>query len=973
MSGTVRNRNREAPVLERKVHSSPIPKKSSISTESGQTARPGRLQGCHTTLLPPPHSKASRVRESDPKSSITSSSLSSSCFDGVGRRGRDLMSTNSPALKKSRVDPSFLTSLSKRTPFSRLPDPLRSQCFPASLSSGITSRKNEKGGTLSSRSSASSRSSGQQHSPRSSRAEQQMTPEEERKLGKIGILEYEIAKETEVLSILEMRREQTLDALETMFNLFEERKNVFKEEIRCQEQEHLSAMKALVVRQHRCHTKRKGLQEEEHDMEDRIKHIESEKEILLELISMEERRIDQRREELVLAGEQTEHAREITASVEAESKLLEQDGYGLSGEVKDVVIQTKAVERKTKSIGEESMKLEVIRRELFSEAEALNGSIRVFGRVRGKSKFPFVELNDQLTSRDQREKSPASCGSSSGSPPGSPRTSEIVVKEMQDVEEEKEVKNNSREETKEMSFFSADAAIHRVQQNVAGGNEGAGCFKKGLKGVSSVLCPASSLTSSSSLHSRKVEGTKRERNDGIKSNMMKKGCGSIFMSPTVSIQKSTLCAADFMQDEKEEEELALFTFGVSREDQIMADLEASENKVSPVISANRMGIDDAEAAGRNSEEKNGNAMGSKTMDDSEDAHLRVKISDTHRSDKHKRVNSSSRIPHRIITIHQTRRNATSTGDNATAETFSFDRVFDENATQEQVYEPIEPLILNAMDGYSICIFAYGQTGSGKTFSMEGHPSSPELLGIIPRAMQTILSRVESLKEEGWEYCIRCSLIEIYNDTIRDLLQPTSLYDKGGAAFEQPQYHAIKQNLEDKTTSVTRVKERKITNLNDFWVVYKEAVRHRRTAATILNAHSSRSHCIFVLHLDGVNHTIRQRSAGKLCLVDLAGSERILESGVKGEQLKEAININKSLMNLGKCISAMRTSEVVPWRNSKLTYFLQSYLGVKGGKMLMLVTVSDKREHAVESANALRFASRVSETIVGPSIKRAVKY
>ncbi|KAH9600289.1 Kinesin motor domain [Trypanosoma melophagium] len=329
---------------------------------------------------------------------------------------------------------------------------------------------------------------------------------------------------------------------------------------------------------------------------------------------------------------------------------------------------------------------------------------------------------------------------------------------------------------------------------------------------------------------------------------------------------------------------------------------------------------------------------------------------------------------RTLCLCQSRKNATSTGTQESRETFTYDRVFDGNSTQETVYAEVEPLVNCAIDGYRVCIFAYGQTGSGKTYSMEGDISDEKQCGITPRALRTVFRRQEALKADGWKYKLSCYFVEIYNDVIRDLQQDPSIYEPGGVAAAQPNYHVIKHHNETGYTSVSGVAERRIHSFADFQRLYNAAMKSRSTCKTMLNDRSSRSHCIFVLRIEGENAELRQRSDGVLCLVDLAGSERVNESGVQGQQFKEAVNINRSLLDLGKCITALNNpNSVAPWRNCKLTYLLQHYLGAKGGKMLMLVTVSDKEEHLPESLNSLRFASRVNQTVVGPSVKRVNNY
>lgn len=1013
MSDIGRKRLREASAPDTKTHAAFFPEKARNPLEGGLSSSiRQRVRGAPVS---PSHSGSANdsIIDISNDKRPPASSLPSSENGAAGSPRKNFSATASTPVSKisSATGRTPLNTLQSRLPFGRMPSaPPGSRHPPSSLSSSSRRIGRSGGGTTPSvRSSTSSRHSGQRNSSLSSKGEEPVYIISPEKQARIFILEYEIAQETEVLDALEMRREKTLDGLESMINTFDERKNEWKERIRLQEQEHLSAMKALVIRRHRCHTRRKGLQQEEADMEERIRNISGEKEIISELILMEERKIQLKEQELAQAKEKTEAEREVTRRLEAEARLLEGDGYGLSGEVKEIVLRTKAVEKKIASILEESMKLEVIRRELFSEAEALKGSIRVFSRVRGNLTCSFssrVPLKDpqlaKITSSSKKLSSPSGGGDTSTSMPSTPvtstRSSASQIEGLVGMEqkEKNDEENDGSTEDKDADFFSADAALQRLREDKVGKGDRVSSKIKGVRSAAFPLFFSSSSTSSSSyLGSRKIGDAKKKVTNSEKLSQARRRVPFSAQNKVIGEVKGVSHSrqkeekeggeeqereegkrkqggkAQEVEEEEEdgESEPLLFTFGLSPEDPLMTEVE--ENHKDELQNA----IPE-EAEKGNPTETPVSALLSRGEGkySSEELSSCVVVPPAPFPTSSTSTSSApSRPPFRTITIHQTRRNATSTGENATTETFTFDRVFDGKATQQEVYAPVEPLILTAIDGYAICIFAYGQTGSGKTFSMEGATSSPELFGIIPRAMQTILSRLESLKDEGWEYTIRCSLIEIYNESIRDLLQPAALYDKGGAAFQQPQYHTIQHNAEDCTTTVTRVKEKKITNLNDFWTIYKEAVRHRRTAATILNAHSSRSHCIFLLHLDGVNHTIRERSAGKLCLVDLAGSERVLESGVKGDQLKEAININKSLMNLGKCISAMRTSEVVPWRNSKLTYFLQNYLGAKGGKMLMLVTVSEKREHASESVNALRFASRVSETIVGPSIKRVVKF
>jgi kinesin family protein C1 len=139
---------------------------------------------------------------------------------------------------------------------------------------------------------------------------------------------------------------------------------------------------------------------------------------------------------------------------------------------------------------------------------------------------------------------------------------------------------------------------------------------------------------------------------------------------------------------------------------------------------------------------------------------------------------------------------------------------------------------------------------------------------------------------------------------------------------------------------------------------------RCVARTDSNARSSRSHCVFTLHLHGHNAQTGQTSQGILNLIDLAGSERLAKSGATGERLKETQSINKSLSSLGDVVMALANKEPhIPFRNSKLTYLLQPCLG-GDSKTLMFVNVAPCKESAHESLCSLRFAAKVNSCASG---------
>lgn len=299
--------------------------------------------------------------------------------------------------------------------------------------------------------------------------------------------------------------------------------------------------------------------------------------------------------------------------------------------------------------------------------------------------------------------------------------------------------------------------------------------------------------------------------------------------------------------------------------------------------------------------------------------------------------------------------------------FAFDRVFTPAASQEDVFDEIAQLIQSALDGYNVCIFAYGQTGSGKTYTMEGNTADHSTQGMIPRAMQQVFNTSLDLKEKGWQYSIEASFLEIYNETIRDLLGSGDANTK----------HEVKLSNPGNTGSahevmVTNVKTVVVTSETQVYSLLEKATQNRAVAATQCNERSSRSHSVFRLKLVGENHLTGEKCQGTLNLIDLAGSERLSQSCSTGERLRETKNINKSLSNLGNVIMALANKEQhIPYRNSKLTFLLQNSLG-GNSKSLMFVNISPKEESLQETLCSLRFATKVNQCNIGTAQKKVIK-
>ncbi|XP_076826891.1 kinesin-like protein KIFC3 [Brachyhypopomus gauderio] len=289
-----------------------------------------------------------------------------------------------------------------------------------------------------------------------------------------------------------------------------------------------------------------------------------------------------------------------------------------------------------------------------------------------------------------------------------------------------------------------------------------------------------------------------------------------------------------------------------------------------------------------------------------------------------------------------------------AKRFELDKVFHPQATQEEVFQEIEPLITSCIDGYHVCIFAYGQTGSGKTYTMEGTVENP---GINQRALKHLFNEIEERKDM-WTYMVTVSSVEIYNELLRDLLS------KDGEKLD------IKMNPDG--TGQLHVPGLRIVEVKSFHHIKKilaKARRNRITFGTQMNQHSSRSHALLSVTVQGTDLASGATSSGKLNLVDLAGSERVWKSGAEGERLKEAQNINRSLLALGDVIQALRGRQThIPFRNSRLTYLLQDSLG-KGNKTAMVVQVSSLERNVGETLCSLKFAQRVCKVELGPATRR----
>ncbi|XP_022897116.1 kinesin-like protein KIN-12F isoform X3 [Olea europaea var. sylvestris] len=292
--------------------------------------------------------------------------------------------------------------------------------------------------------------------------------------------------------------------------------------------------------------------------------------------------------------------------------------------------------------------------------------------------------------------------------------------------------------------------------------------------------------------------------------------------------------------------------------------------------------------------------------------------------------------------------------------FMFDHVACETIEQETLFRMAGlPMVENCLSGYNSCMFAYGQTGSGKTYTMLGGIEELEVnpspnRGMTPRIFEFLFARIraeeEIRRDERLIYNCKCSFLEIYNEQISDLLDPSSTN------------LMLREDIK-KGVYVENLSEFEVQTVGDILQLLSQGSANRKVAATNMNRESSRSHSVFTCVIESrweKDSTTNFRFA-RLNLVDLAGSERQKTSGAEGERLKEAANINKSLSTLGHVIMVLvdvahGRPRHIPYRDSRLTFLLQDSLG-GNSKTMIIANVSPSICCASETLNTLKFAQR----------------
>ncbi|XP_072095438.1 kinesin-like protein KIF11 [Mobula birostris] len=310
------------------------------------------------------------------------------------------------------------------------------------------------------------------------------------------------------------------------------------------------------------------------------------------------------------------------------------------------------------------------------------------------------------------------------------------------------------------------------------------------------------------------------------------------------------------------------------------------------------------------------------------------------------------------------------GIEKSAKRYTFDMVFGPTAKQIDVYKSVVyPILDEVIMGYNCTIFAYGQTGTGKTFTMEGERSQSEqftweedpLAGIIPRTLHQIFER---LAAQGAEFSVKVSLLEIYNEELFDLLSPSADVGERLQMFDDPR--------NKRGVIIKGLEEISVHNKDEVYQILERGAAKRTTAATLMNAYSSRSHSVFSVTIHMKETTLDGEELvkiGKLNLVDLAGSENIGRSGAVDKRAREAGNINQSLLTLGRVITALvERAPHIPYRESKLTRILQDSLGGRT-KTSIIATISPASVNLEETMSTLDYAYRAKNILNKPEVNQ----
>jgi len=266
-------------------------------------------------------------------------------------------------------------------------------------------------------------------------------------------------------------------------------------------------------------------------------------------------------------------------------------------------------------------------------------------------------------------------------------------------------------------------------------------------------------------------------------------------------------------------------------------------------------------------------------------------------------------------------------------------------SQEKIFEDCRDLVQSAIDGTNVTIFSYGNTGTGKTYTMYGNHRED---GIAQRTIREVFEVAMGLNDSR-SVTVSATMLELYNDRLIDLLPENG--------------ESLKLRVRHDGAGTVRVEGLQghvAKNSSELLDLFAAGKRKRSVAGNAMNEESSRSHVIFTILVTSVNLQKGEILSGKIVLCDLGGAEQLKKSGVRGHQVKEAIELNRSLTALGDVIHAVAAKQKsIPYRNHKLTQLLQDSIG-GSAKTLMFVTCSPATSNLSQTVMTLSYAARVKK-------------
>ncbi|KAJ6381294.1 hypothetical protein OIU77_030049 [Salix suchowensis] len=371
-------------------------------------------------------------------------------------------------------------------------------------------------------------------------------------------------------------------------------------------------------------------------------------------------------------------------------------------------------------------------------------------------------------------------------------------------------------------------------------------------------------------------------------------------------------------------------------------------------------------------ESRGHDWNSARQDKDKEVNVQVLLRCRPLSDEEQRTNVA-----KVIACNEHKREVTvlhSIANKQVDRVFTFDKVFGPKAQQRSIYDQaIAPIVDEVLEGFNCTVFAYGQTGTGKTYTMEGGKRNkggdlPAEAGVIPRAIRQIF---DTLEAQNADYSIKVTFLELYNEEITDLLAQ----EDPSRNVEDRQKKPISLMEDGKGCVVVRgLEEEAVYSANEIYTLLERGAAKRRTADTLLNKRSSRSHSVFSITIHVKEAAVGEEElikCGKLNLVDLAGSENISRSGAREGRAREAGEINKSLLTLGRVINALvEHSAHIPYRDSKLTRLLRDSLGGRT-KTCIIATISPSAHALEETLSTLDYAYRAKSIRNKPEANQRV--